>query len=104
MQASMAKHSSSTATVSADGDALLSATGPPAIAAGDSVSDGTTSPGSADASLTVGSGAGSASASLATGAGSGVIWGAGGAAATMSVGSAEASWTVGAGVSGGGAS
>src|SRR5438874_4161996 len=68
MQASMTKHSSSTATVSAGGEALLAATaGPVAIVAGESVSDGTTSPGSADASLIVGSCAGATSLLTATG-------------------------------------
>ena len=85
----MTKHSSSTATVSAGGDALLSATGPLAIAAGDSVSvrhdvagiggcklDGGLGRGLSLSLASLLTGAASlmtAAASLATGAGSGAI-------------------------------
>lgn len=88
----MTKHSSSTATVSAGGDALLAGvTGPVAIAAGDSSSVVTISVGSAEASLTV-AGAATGTASLTAGSGSGEICGAGGVSAgRISAGSAEAS-------------
>src|SRR5436305_7912036 len=92
MQASMTKHSSSTATVSAGGEALLAATaGPVAIVAGESVSDGTTSPGSADASLIVGSCAGATS--LLTATGSVEITDGGASVGSICAGSVEASWT-----------
>src|SRR4051812_13412699 len=107
MQASMTKHSSSTATVSADGEGFRSVTGPLAMAASGGVSDATMSPGSAEASLMVGSGAGAASlttGATTAGAGSAEIADGGMSAGTIagcdvsagrmiSAGSAEAIWT-----------
>src|SRR3954471_2464376 len=106
MQASMTYHSSSTAVVSADAEALLATgAGPVAIVAGDSASVVTISVGSADASLITGSGAGAGATSLATGVGSGEICGASGASVgKISTGSAEASLMAGAGASGAAAS
>src|SRR3954452_4170722 len=110
MQASTTKHSSSTATVSAGGEGFRSVTGPPPMAASGGVSDATTSPGSADASLMAASCAGAASlttGALTAGAGSAEIAGGGISAGTIagcdvsagrmiSAGSAEAIWTGGA--------